>query len=143
VRSSAVHVRNRLLSLAHALETYKTLSGDDVIAVIERRPGPFVDGRMYADSGLLLQLREYHREAAVAHREHSKISLSLPGVPEPALALALAGAGAGAGAQQWLVTPHPDPLGRSDHPGVNDHPDGDGSPLETEPGSGPAPSRGS
>jgi hypothetical protein len=88
-----------------------------------------VDGRVYSDPGLLLQLQEYHREATVAHREHSKISLGLPGVPEPALAVS--------GPQQRLVTPHPDPLG------VTDHPDGDGSSLETEPGSGPAPSHGS
>lgn len=82
-------------------------------------------GRVYGDPGLLPQLREYHREATVAHREHGKISRGLPGVPEPALAVS---------GSQWLVTPHPDPLG------VNDHPDGDGSSLETEPGSGPAPS---
>ncbi len=37
--------RDRVLSLAHALETHKTLTGDDVVAVIERQPGPFVDGR--------------------------------------------------------------------------------------------------
>jgi cell division protease FtsH len=133
--------RDHVLSLAHALETYKTLSGEDVIAVIERRPGPFVDGRAYSDPGLLLQLQDYHRAAAVAHREHGGISLGLPGVPQPALAMA--------GPGNWLVAPHPDPLGLNDHPDAGGHPDGDGhrdgdgSSLETEPGSGPASSHGS
>ncbi len=45
--------RAQVLSLAHALETHKTLTGEDVVAVIERRPGPFVDGRPYADAALI------------------------------------------------------------------------------------------
>ena len=36
--------RNQVLALAHALETYKTLSGEDVVAVLEHTRGPLVDG---------------------------------------------------------------------------------------------------
>ncbi|HEX3924568.1 MAG TPA: hypothetical protein VHY31_19945 [Streptosporangiaceae bacterium] len=79
--------------------------------------------------------------------------VGLPGVPQPALAVS--------GPGNWLVTPHPDPLGVNDHPGAGGHPEGDGHPegeghrdrdghrdgdgpsLETEPGSGPASSHGS
>jgi cell division protease FtsH len=94
--------RDRVLSLAHALETYKTLSGDDVVAVIEHRQGPFVDGRPYADPGLLQRLEEYHHEAAHAHREHGTIPLSMPEASRPVLT-----------AGPWLVNPDPDSLNGS------------------------------
>jgi ATP-dependent Zn protease len=94
--------RGRVLSLAHALEMHKTLSGDDVVAVIERTQGPFVDGRPYADPGLLQRLEEYHHEAANAHREHGTIPLSMPEASKPVLA-----------AGPWLVNPEPDSLNGS------------------------------
>jgi cell division protease FtsH len=104
--------RDQVLSLAHALETHKTLSGDDVVAVIERRPGPFVDGRVYADPALIRELEQYHAQAAIAHREHGSIALDMP----DAVPLALAASAAGpAGDGTWAVAPHPDPLGLGDH----------------------------
>ena len=36
--------RDTVLCVAHALEVHKTLSGEDVVAVIERTPGPMIDG---------------------------------------------------------------------------------------------------
>ena len=65
--------RGRVLCLAHALETHKTLTGDDVVAVIEGRQGPLVDGRPYADPGLVQRLEEYHatrRAGAPGARRH-------------------------------------------------------------------------
>ena len=94
--------RDRVLSLAHALEMHKTLSGDDVVAVIEHRQGPFVDGRPYADPGLLQRLEEYHHEAAHAHREHGTIPLSMPEASRPVLT-----------AGPWLANPDPDSLNGS------------------------------
>ena len=41
-----VENRSQVLALAHALETYKTLSGEDVVAVLEHTRGPLVDGRV-------------------------------------------------------------------------------------------------
>jgi cell division protease FtsH len=70
--------RNHVLSLAHALETHKTLSGDDVVAVIEHREGPLVDGTPYADESFLARLDDYHEAAARAHREHSQTKLNMP-----------------------------------------------------------------
>jgi cell division protease FtsH len=67
-----------VLSLAHALETHKTLSGEDVRAVFEHERGPLVDGTPYADDEFIGRLREYHLAAARAHREHSMEQLSLP-----------------------------------------------------------------
>jgi ATP-dependent Zn protease len=70
--------RDDVLSLAHALETHKTLSGEDVVAVLERTRGPLVDGTPYADPAFVAQLNEYHMSAARAHRDHSQEQLSLP-----------------------------------------------------------------
>jgi cell division protease FtsH len=70
--------RDQVLSLAHALETHKTLSGDDVIAVLEHTRGPLVDGRPYGDPEFARQLEEYHQAAAAAHRAHGKVPVSLP-----------------------------------------------------------------
>ncbi|HEY6316233.1 MAG TPA: ATPase, partial [Streptosporangiaceae bacterium] len=70
--------RNDVLSLAHALEMYKTLSGEDVVAVLGHGRGPLVDGTPYGDAAFLAQLNDYHLSAAQAHRSHSQEQLSLP-----------------------------------------------------------------
>jgi cell division protease FtsH len=70
--------RPQVLGLAHALETHKTLTGDDVVAVIDRTEGPLVDGRPYADPDFIRQLEEYHVGAAAAHRSHSKLTMPMP-----------------------------------------------------------------
>jgi hypothetical protein len=85
--------RGSVLGLAHALETHKTLTGEDVIAVIEHTQGPLVDGRPYGEPGFLAELEDYHRAATEAHREHSHAPLSLPPVhtlsPAPQAATAV------------------------------------------------------
>jgi cell division protease FtsH len=86
--------RNHVLALAHALEKYKTLSGEDVVAVLEHTRGPVVDGTPYADESFLAELSEYHAAAARAHRNHSTEQLNLP-VP--------------ASAQPWTVALVADP----------------------------------
>jgi cell division protease FtsH len=106
--------RDRVLSLAHALETHKTLSGDDVVAVIERRQGPFVDGRPYADPTLIQRLEEYHAGAAVAHRDHSMAPLGMPEVQRSPVLTAPG---------PWMMAPNPDPLNGSNP----DPPNGAGS----------------
>jgi len=80
-RTAAILEENRrqVLALAHALETHKTLTGEDVVAVLEGRPGPLVDGSIYADEDFLAGLEQYHRAALEAHRSHSKLAAALPG----------------------------------------------------------------
>ncbi len=75
--------RSEILSLAHALETHKTLSGDDVIAVLERRRGIVLDGAPYESPEFQGELEEYHRVAMLAHRDHGKVPLSLPTAEVP------------------------------------------------------------
>jgi len=74
-----------VLSIAHALETYKTLTGDDIEAVLEGRVGLTVDGTVYADTTFTAQLEEYHCAAAGAHRGHTSVKLALPAGGHPSL----------------------------------------------------------
>jgi cell division protease FtsH len=70
--------RAQVLALAHALERHKTLSGDDVVAVLEGRQGPIVDGRIYGDPAFAAELEAYHSAAVEAHRHHAAMSTPLP-----------------------------------------------------------------
>ncbi len=67
-----------ILCLAHALETHKTLSGEDVIAVLETRSGSIVDGRPYAEKSFIKEIRKYHESCLIAHREHRTPEIALP-----------------------------------------------------------------
>jgi ATP-dependent Zn protease len=73
--------RSEVLSVAHALETHKTLSGEDVVAVIEGRVGELLDGRPYADEAFRAELDRYHEFAVEAHREHAPLGAPLPVTP--------------------------------------------------------------
>lgn len=72
---------NRLLvlSIAHALETNKTVTGEDVMAIIEHRQGPLLDGRIYQDPKFLSELEKYHEVVAKAHRDHETVGVKMPG----------------------------------------------------------------
>jgi predicted trehalose synthase len=70
--------RNQVLSVAHALETYKTLSGNDVHSVIEGRKGDVVDGSLYLIPENIALIEAYHESALQAHKEHRKPELTLP-----------------------------------------------------------------
>ncbi len=70
--------RTEVLALAHALETHKTLSGDDVVAVIEGRQGPMVNGQPYRNPEIIEAIERYHRAAVIAHAEHKKPEVPLP-----------------------------------------------------------------
>jgi cell division protease FtsH len=81
-----------VLSIAHALETHKTLSGEDIKAVVNGQRGPVVDGTPYANPVFISQLRDYHQAAVRAHHEHNKPSISLPDPDElPAAIIAADG----------------------------------------------------
>ena len=79
-----------VLAVAHALESHKTLSGEDVTAVFEGGRGPVVDGVTYADDAFIDRLREYHAAAARAHHDHNQPELPLPAAT-PAYAIGYTG----------------------------------------------------
>jgi len=70
--------RFKVLALAHALETHKTISGDDVIAVMNGEKGPLVDGRPYSIQSNLDAIWNYHLAAVVAHQKHERPDLPIP-----------------------------------------------------------------
>jgi len=74
--------RGDVLAVAHALERHKTITGDDVTAVIEGTVGPTVDGRPYADAGFRQMLENYHAAVLRAHKEHTGVEAQIP-VPVP------------------------------------------------------------
>ncbi len=75
--------RREVLAVAHALETHKTMQGDDVVAVIEAREGLMIDGRIYGDPDFISAVETYHEASLVAHQERGRIELGLPAIPEP------------------------------------------------------------
>ena len=106
-----------VLALAHALETHKTLSGEDVTAVMEGGRGPLVDGSPYQDDAFITRLREYHLAAKRAHQEHNHPEVQLPAA-QPAYALA-----DGFGSSSLLGEPY----------GANGNGNGTGGTLESTP----------
>jgi hypothetical protein len=74
--------RHDVLCVAHALETYKTITGDDVEAIIEGRQGPNIDGARYHDPTFHEELEAYHIACAAAHWQHGGVQGRIP-VPIP------------------------------------------------------------
>ena len=70
--------RRDVLAVAHALETHKTVTGDDVEAIIEGREGPLIDGRPYHSKQFEEMAEAYHAQVVAAHKRHSRVDLPLP-----------------------------------------------------------------
>jgi cell division protease FtsH len=70
--------RTQVLVLAHALETHKTIAGEDVIAVLDGSRGPLIDGRFYHEPGFVAELETYHAAVSEAHKRHEKVTMPLP-----------------------------------------------------------------
>jgi cell division protease FtsH len=84
-RATALLAEHRVmvLAVAHALETHKTISGDDVAAIFEGRQGPRVDGRAYHHPSFLAVAEAYHVQALEAHRQTGQVDLPLPVLAPP------------------------------------------------------------
>jgi hypothetical protein len=70
--------RVQVLAVTHALETHKTLTGEDIEAVIEGVQGPLIDGRDYGTAEFAEVAEAYHAAVVTAHAEHGKVSVPLP-----------------------------------------------------------------
>jgi cell division protease FtsH len=79
-RASALLEDNRLevLAVAHALESNKTVTGEDIEAIIEGRPGPLIDGRPYHSDDFAEMAEQYHAQVLAAHKTHSAVKVPLP-----------------------------------------------------------------
>ncbi len=74
--------RSSVLAVGHALEAHKTISGQDVTAIINGVEGPVVDGRPYREPDFLAELEAYHLRAVSAHGGDRGMPLPVP-VPVP------------------------------------------------------------
>jgi hypothetical protein len=70
--------KKEVLALAHALETYKTLPGEDVAAVINCEKGTIADGRPYTNAAFMKEIEAYHKACVSAHKEHRAPEIALP-----------------------------------------------------------------
>jgi ATP-dependent Zn protease len=79
-RTSALLVENRasVLAVGHALETHRTLSGQDITAIMNRELGPVVDGRPYGDPDFIAELEAYHLSAMSMNGANSSLPLPVP-----------------------------------------------------------------
>jgi cell division protease FtsH len=70
--------RRAVLAVAHALETHKTVTGDDIKAIIEGRPGTLIDGTPYGTVEFDRLAEDYHNRVVAAHKGHGKVDIPLP-----------------------------------------------------------------
>jgi ATP-dependent Zn protease len=70
--------RRAILAVAHALETHKTVTGEDIRAIIEGRPGTLIDGRPYGTEEFDRLAEDYHNRVVAAHKGHGKVDIPLP-----------------------------------------------------------------
>jgi ATP-dependent Zn protease len=79
VSSTLATHRLQVLAVAHALETHLTITGEDVMAIINGQEGPFIDGAGYYRPEAIEKLEAYH--AAVLEYRRRGIE-GLPPLPE-------------------------------------------------------------
>jgi len=70
--------RASVLAVGHALESHRTISGQDVVAIIDGEQGPVVDGRPYREPDFQAELEAYHLRAVSAHGGDRSTPLAVP-----------------------------------------------------------------
>jgi cell division protease FtsH len=80
VRTQVLIADNRrwVMAIAHALEEHKTISGEDVHAILDGTKGPIVDGAWYHTDGFVMAYERYHADALYAHQNQTKLATPLP-----------------------------------------------------------------
>lgn len=93
-------MRHQVLAIAHALETHKTITGEDIDAILYHKNGPTVDGRAYSDETFMQDIEAYHAAANEAHWLHDPVVGTLPAYPVEGSVLG-DGAAYGGGDTSW------------------------------------------
>jgi ATP-dependent Zn protease len=78
VEKMLIENRVKVLSVAHALEEFKTITGTDIEAIMNGTMGILVDGTVYAAKSVSESLEDYHKVAAKALSEHMPVPLPIP-----------------------------------------------------------------
>lgn len=92
VRDLLAENRRFVFAIAHALETHKTITGDDIDAIFRGVPGPNLDGWMYHTDEFLLSYEAYHLAMLDAHKRQERTTLALPVLRRPGAVPSLGGA---------------------------------------------------
>jgi cell division protease FtsH len=82
VRSLLKERSDDVLAIAYALESHKTITGEDVMAILNGTQGPLVDGRRYHSDAFRLGIVAYHNRAVLAHQARGQVGITLPELPE-------------------------------------------------------------
>lgn len=67
-----------LLAVAHALETHKTITGEDIDAIYRGTKGTDVDGWIYHTDHFLLSYEAYHLSLLDAHKQQLRTTANVP-----------------------------------------------------------------
>ncbi|MGH9044620.1 MAG: AAA family ATPase [Acidimicrobiales bacterium] len=70
--------RLEVFAVAHALEHFKTVTGEDVLAIIDGRQGPFIDGARYHTEEFRQMAEDYHAKIIELHTGRSHEQVELP-----------------------------------------------------------------
>lgn len=81
-RDLLIENKRYVMAVAHALEKYKTISGEDIDAVFSGGKGPLVDGAWYQTDDFIRAYEAYHACALQAHRSQGKLTQPLPEPPQ-------------------------------------------------------------
>jgi ATP-dependent Zn protease len=73
--------RLQILAVAHALEQFKTVTGEDVIAIVKGTQGPLIDGSRYHTEEFREVAEEYHRKIVDAHESRNPQHIEFPVLP--------------------------------------------------------------
>jgi len=75
--------QNRLevLAVAHALEQFKTITGEDIVAILAGTQGPFIDGSRYHTEQFRELAEEYHSKIVEAHESRNPDHIEFPVLP--------------------------------------------------------------
>ncbi len=72
------HEERNVMAIAHALERYHTITGEDIDAIFKGTKGPIVDGTWYQSPEFAFVYKRFHAEALRAHIDQGRLELSLP-----------------------------------------------------------------
>jgi cell division protease FtsH len=99
-----------VMAIAHALERYHTVTGEDIDAIFKGTKGPIVDGTWYHSPEFEFVYKRFHAEALRAHQTQGKLDVPLP-LPGSLVVMDTSGIIRSWGQTEGSVTTLPAPVG--------------------------------
>ena len=73
--------RLEVLGVAHALEQFKTITGEDVLAIMNGTQGPLIDGARYRTEEFKEIVEGYHAKMVESHSSRVPLHVEFPMLP--------------------------------------------------------------